>query len=203
MQPLVVPPREDLTEALVLELLTGDGVGVAAGLDLLDETAQVVLDLTDALVEGEVSRSNYADVHGTCHLAVTSDLDWGRARVRPYLTLSKITGYTALPHIHYLPETYEAFAAASMPAGYWPLWDAEGTQFADISGHDRAATRPATATLLNGPVSEFGSGQASGATVMDVPDTGHGITIVFWIREDGSLPSPRCFRRFPATRGVA
>lgn len=88
MQQLTASPRDGLTAAQVSSLLTADAVEVSAGLELLDTTDTVVSDISDSLAGGEVSRSNYAAVHGTCRLQVEQALQWGRDRVRPYMVLS-------------------------------------------------------------------------------------------------------------------
>lgn len=88
MQSLTAPPRESLTEDQVFALLTGDEVTVAGGLELLDGSNTLVEDVTDDLDHGEVSRENFADVHGTCRLTLTRELAWGRDRLRPYMTLA-------------------------------------------------------------------------------------------------------------------
>lgn len=88
MQALTAPPRDGLTEAQVRALLTGDTVTVTAGLDLLDGTNTLVEDISADLFAGEVERNCYADVHGTCRLAIMRQLAWGRDRVRPWMVLS-------------------------------------------------------------------------------------------------------------------
>ncbi|MBM0257044.1 hypothetical protein [Micromonospora sp. 4G55] len=35
-----------------------------------------------------MSRSSYAELHGTANLGISAELDWGRAIVRPYMTLA-------------------------------------------------------------------------------------------------------------------
>lgn len=88
MQGLTAKPRQDLTADEVEALLVGESITLATGLELLDETNTLVADISDALVDGEVAHNNYAEVHGTCTLQITRELNWGKARVRPYMTLS-------------------------------------------------------------------------------------------------------------------
>ncbi|HBJ72819.1 MAG TPA: hypothetical protein DDY88_03720, partial [Actinobacteria bacterium] len=88
MQILIASPRDHLTDAQVRSLLTGDEVGITAGLDLLDSSNAFVEDISDDLASGEVTRNNFADVHGACRLVISRELAWGRDRVRPYMTLT-------------------------------------------------------------------------------------------------------------------
>lgn len=69
-------------------LLTADSVEIAAGLDLLNSSNVFMEDISDDLAGGEVARSNYAAVHGTCSLALMRELAWGRDRVRPWMQVS-------------------------------------------------------------------------------------------------------------------
>lgn len=90
MQPLTAPPREHLTEAQVRDLLTGPDLDVEKeGLELLDETNQVVEDISDDLVSGgSVSWDNRQALHGSVRLSLQRQLSWGRARIRPYMVLA-------------------------------------------------------------------------------------------------------------------
>lgn len=88
MQVLTAAPRSSLTDAQVRSLLSGASVQVSAGLELLNSSNAFVSDISDALVSGEISRQNFADVHGSCRLVVAQELAWGRDRVRPYMMLS-------------------------------------------------------------------------------------------------------------------
>ncbi|MDI1290915.1 MAG: hypothetical protein PSX37_13320, partial [bacterium] len=87
MQALTAPPRDALTEAQVLALLTSDEVTITPGLDLLDSTNMFVADLSVDFDGGSVSRNNFADVHGTCSLVILRELAWGKDRVRPFIVL--------------------------------------------------------------------------------------------------------------------
>lgn len=88
MQNLTQAPREEFTTAQIFSLLTGDSLTVSAGLDLLDTSNNFVSDISDSLDGGEISRSNFADVHGTCQLDIVQELAWGKDRVRPFMTLA-------------------------------------------------------------------------------------------------------------------
>lgn len=88
MQNLTQSPRDSFTLSQIYSLLTGDSMTVSAGLDLLDTSNNFVRDISDDLDGGEISRNNFADVHGTCHLSIVRELAWGKDRVRPFMTLS-------------------------------------------------------------------------------------------------------------------
>lgn len=88
MQPPLDGPRSTLTLAQVVHLIQdAPSVTVSAGLELLDQNLNVIDDLTEAFAGGSITRNAYATLHATAHLAVSQDLDWGRAIVRPYLVL--------------------------------------------------------------------------------------------------------------------
>lgn len=84
MQPL---SRDGLTADQVRAAITGPSPVVSWGADLLDRQGVFVRDLSDDLLECTVSRRMYADVHGTVDLSIAAELDWGNARVRPWLEI--------------------------------------------------------------------------------------------------------------------
>lgn len=90
MQPPTGGPRQGLTAAAVTALLRDSpSLHVAgAGLELLARDLTVLADISGQLAGGTVSRSSYADLHGSASLAIESTLDWGSAIVRPYITLT-------------------------------------------------------------------------------------------------------------------
>ena len=88
MQGLTQSPRDAFTAAEIRSLITGDSLEVSAGLELLDSSNNFVEDISDDLDGGEISRSNFADIHGTCKLDIVRELAWGKDRVRPYMTLA-------------------------------------------------------------------------------------------------------------------
>ena len=85
MQPALEPPRDELTEAEVASAIEADKVEVTPGLELLDTDDNLVEDISGDLLTGAVSRQNYADIHGTCRLSISRQLEWGRQRLRPYM----------------------------------------------------------------------------------------------------------------------
>lgn len=75
------------TTAAEKALLTAPNVEFSGGLELLDESNNVVADISDDLVDGGIDYDNFAVVHGSCRLAITRRLNWGRDRVRPYVVV--------------------------------------------------------------------------------------------------------------------
>ena len=89
MQPLCAPPRDHLTPAQVAALLQdAPALGMSGGLELVDRTLTVIEDISGDLAGGNVERSSYATMHGSCRLKVSRPLDWGAGLVRPYVTLT-------------------------------------------------------------------------------------------------------------------
>jgi hypothetical protein len=68
---------------------------VNPGLDLLDSDDTYVMDISSDLLGGTVEHGNYQTIHGTCTLQLSRRLEWGSARVRPWVTYSSaILGLT-------------------------------------------------------------------------------------------------------------
>lgn len=65
------------------------------GLQLINLNLEVLDDVSDFLSAGTVSRSNFADLHGTANLSLDAPLDWGNSIVRPYMTLTGPISSTA------------------------------------------------------------------------------------------------------------
>lgn len=88
MQQLLSPPRELLTATQVYFLIR-DAASVqwSAGAELLNMNLDLVEDISDDLAGGNVQRNNYADLHGSATLAISRELDWANAIVRPYVTI--------------------------------------------------------------------------------------------------------------------
>jgi hypothetical protein len=78
-----------LTPEQIRALIVADAVEIEFGAELLDENDVVIGDLSGDLAGGEIEHHSYADVHGTCRLRLTRELDWVNTRVRPYM---RITG---------------------------------------------------------------------------------------------------------------
>jgi hypothetical protein len=78
-----------LTTAQVVALIQdAPAVTVSAGGELLDMNLNVLADISDDLIGGQVSRNVYATLHGAATLAVARELDWGTAIIRPTLTMT-------------------------------------------------------------------------------------------------------------------
>lgn len=88
MQSATDAPREDLDEDSVTALIEAVSLTVTPGLELVNANGSIGADISDRLVSGTVARNNYADIHSTVKFRLQDALDWGAARVRPYMTLS-------------------------------------------------------------------------------------------------------------------
>jgi len=118
MQQLNGGPRLQLTPAAVAAIIRDStSPNVSAGLELLDRGLNLVADITSIFVAGSVTRSSYADLHGSASLQIEGALDWGQAIVRPYIVLSSGTAaarfnlgayYTPTPErvLDEVPATY-------------------------------------------------------------------------------------------------
>jgi hypothetical protein len=88
MQPAAV---SGLTAAQITALIQdAAAVEIDAGLELLDINLSVLADLTTDLNRNgsSVGRANYATLHGTATLQLSTELNWGTAIVRPYMTMT-------------------------------------------------------------------------------------------------------------------
>ena len=83
--------RDGLSAAQVTALLTGTYVQVSTGCDLLAPDLSFVEDISDDLVGGRVARNLFATIHGTLDIALSRELVWGNALVRPWMTLTNKT----------------------------------------------------------------------------------------------------------------
>lgn len=89
MQPLVDTPRSTLTGVQVVALLQdAPAITLTGGLELVDLSLAVLQDISDDLAGGHVERNSYATLHASAQFAVTRQLDWGAALVRPYIVVS-------------------------------------------------------------------------------------------------------------------
>ena len=68
--------------------LTSRAPTVDFGCDILDDTGQVIGDLTSDLLDCEVQHSSYADVHRTAIIRTTRELDWPRVWLRPWQSVT-------------------------------------------------------------------------------------------------------------------
>lgn len=82
-------PVAPADRALITKLIkTNPSMLIGAGMDLLDRDLNVLADLSGDLESGEVSRSNYATLHGSLSCSLTQQLAWGSAIVRPFMLVS-------------------------------------------------------------------------------------------------------------------
>lgn len=89
MQATTAAPRNGLTDAQVLSVVTGDQVTIAAGCELLNTSNEFVDDISGDLDDGgQIDYDNRAAVRGSCRIGLLRPLAWGRDRVRLYMTLS-------------------------------------------------------------------------------------------------------------------
>lgn len=89
MQPIVGPPRNLLTAAQMTTLIRdAPATRMGFGCELLDRALNVVQDITTSMVSGSVTRTAYADLHGSATLALATELNWGAALLRPYVTVT-------------------------------------------------------------------------------------------------------------------
>jgi hypothetical protein len=78
-----------LTAAQVTSLIRdSEAVTITAGLETVDLSLNMQRDITTEFAGGSVSRSNYATLHGSATLNVSTELDWGTALVRPYMVIT-------------------------------------------------------------------------------------------------------------------
>lgn len=92
MQPVTGGPRAGLTSAAVTGLIRDSAsLRVSAGLELVDRSLTVLADITEVFAAGSITRSSYADLHGSASLQIEGALDWGSAIVRPFIILASTT----------------------------------------------------------------------------------------------------------------
>lgn len=91
------PAARDGLTAHQVEWLIRDApsLTIGRGLELLDNALGVIEDVSIDLVDGEVTRESYADLHGRASIAIARELPWGSAIVRPYMTLAGRGAYVA------------------------------------------------------------------------------------------------------------
>ncbi len=88
MQPRIAPIRSDLTETQIEALIKTDtSITIGRGMELLDKNLTVVTDITDDLQACTVSHDNFATLHGHLTCTLARQLTWGRAIVRPFVTI--------------------------------------------------------------------------------------------------------------------
>lgn len=88
MQQLTAAPRDNLTDDQVTSILQSDALSVDYGVERLDGNDAWVEDISTDVTGGEVDRSNFANIHGSCKLNISRALQWGAVRARPYMLLT-------------------------------------------------------------------------------------------------------------------
>lgn len=89
MQPTTGPPRDTFTDDDVIGVIRdAPSLLISSGVELLNQNLDVLDDLADNLVGGDVARDSYADLHGSANLQIDVELDWGTAILRPYMVMS-------------------------------------------------------------------------------------------------------------------
>jgi hypothetical protein len=88
VQPLVIPPRDTLTGDQVVALVQSAAIVTDFGADLIGLSLLPTEDLSPVLAGGTVARNSYSTLHLTGKLAITADLDWGSALIRPWYSMS-------------------------------------------------------------------------------------------------------------------
>jgi hypothetical protein len=143
-------PREHLTTAQVDALLTGQDVKRGHGAELLDASNSLIEDLGGDVGVWSVNYSSGEGeaVHGKLTIPLARELDWGTARVRPYTTLSRVTGYEDVTRqVYDGPKPYADVVLSHGPVGYWRLGESSGTVAVDSSGNGRDGTHEGSPTL--------------------------------------------------------
>lgn len=98
MQPPTDGPRAGYSEAEVAYLIeNSSSFDTDMGLELLGglDTMTVEDDLSQWMSAATVTRSNYANLHASASLTLSSPLSWGNSIVRPYMTMTGPTSPTS------------------------------------------------------------------------------------------------------------
>lgn len=90
MQQFNGPPRDAFTADQVRALIVDSpAITIGKGCEVIDPaTLLVVEDISEDLGGGTVRRGSYDTLHGTAHLLIARELNWGAGVIRPYMTVS-------------------------------------------------------------------------------------------------------------------
>jgi hypothetical protein len=89
-------PRSGFTRAQVAYLIQNAPViDTDFGMELLNLDLSVAFDVSDFLVSATVSRSAYANIHGSASFTLAQPLSWGNSIVRPYFLMTGPISSTA------------------------------------------------------------------------------------------------------------
>jgi hypothetical protein len=97
MQPPTDGPRSGYTSAQVQYLIENtSSFDTDMGLELMDGLGMTLAgDLTEGMMAATVSRSNFANIHGSATFSLSSPLSWGNSIVRPYMSITGPTSAVA------------------------------------------------------------------------------------------------------------
>lgn len=139
MQPIA---RDGLTADQVRAIVGASVLEVEAGCDLLDTDNVYVGDISEHLVPGgsQVKRNSYATIHGTCKLGLSTELDWGKDRVRPWMRLTSPSGSFRVDLGVYLLSTPDTTAGEDPRT-----WQVEGYDLLEVLNHPHGQTFTASA----------------------------------------------------------
>lgn len=93
MQIPTADPRSAFTNTQIVNLIQGiaydsDTLILDKGLQILDQSLNVLDDISQYMASGcQISRDSFADLHASCTLNLSTELDWGAVIVRPYTIL--------------------------------------------------------------------------------------------------------------------
>jgi hypothetical protein len=136
MQPYNDGPRAAFTAAQVSYLIEqSSSPQIDKGLELLTGfDLNVDSDISDRLISGSVSRSNYADIHGSATFALDQPLDWGNSLVRPYYLMTGPTSATArtLTTMKFYLGAFFTDSPDEDASSYPPTWDVTGYDILSI-----------------------------------------------------------------------
>lgn len=172
MQPVA---RSGLTAAQVTAIIqTASGVEVDAGLELLDMDLNVIEDISADLQGGSVSRASYATLHGTASLAVSRELDWANAVVRPYMTMTDGTNTARFNLGAYLtssPRTETGSSPVTWAVDGYDILHVLNTPVGDAYTVDTGVSYLAAVeqVLLDNGIAAYDIDQTSAAVVLDSP----------------------------------
>jgi hypothetical protein len=101
------PPPPPLPVITTEDILSAGALSILAGLELLDNNDQLLIDISDDLHTGVVARNMNATIHGTARLRISRAVNWHNQRLRPYVILTELTtGISERFDLGiYLPET--------------------------------------------------------------------------------------------------
>src|SRR5690348_10705984 len=155
MQIKTTYPRDGFTDDEITYLLQNSmDVKVSKGLEVLDQSLNVVEDISDFVESIEVTRDSYADLHATCTARIGRTIDFGNAVIRPYCILQG-----TIPVVITTSQTVlgvgmsDQFIGGSIDTSKWITYT-PGTTSISVSGGQLSITSPATNTSEPGIVTQ-------------------------------------------------